>query len=107
MPIVEYKFNVSEEGKNIIPGYIVDRGYHYRDSDKTYLGFVLAEADREYWIPDPLAEKSKSDCVTRALAMHSASPFMRDSDGTEVTMSNSEVTSDIENWYDQIIANNS
>ena len=43
MPIVEYKFNVSEEGKNIIPGYIVDRGYHYRDSDKTFLGFVLAQ----------------------------------------------------------------
>ena len=107
MPIVEYKFNVSEEGKNIIPGYIVDRGYYYRDSDKTYLGFVLAEADREYLIPDTLAEKSKSDCVNRALAMHSASPFTKDSDGEEVTMTNSEVTSDIETWYDQIIANNS
>ena len=45
--------------------------------------------------------------MARALAMHGASPFTRDSDGTEVTMTNSEVTSDIENWYDVIIANNS
>lgn len=107
MPIVEYKFNVSEEGKNVVPGYIVDRGYYYRDSDKTYLGFVKAEADREYWVPDTLAEKSKADCVARAIAMHQANPMFYDSDGVQVMQDSAEVTSDVETWYDQIIANNS
>lgn len=107
MPIVEYKFILGETGRNIVPGYVLDRGHYYRDSDKTYLGFVKAEADREYWIPDTIQEKSKSDCVTRVLAMHSARPMMRDSDGDEVTLSTSEVTSQVEAWYDLIISKNS
>ena len=110
MPIVEYKHHINHLGKIEVPGWVMDRGYHYRDSDKTYLGWVEAEADREYLIPDTVDEKDKAACVTRALAMHASHPFINDSaggmPGQGPAMSTSEVTTMMENWYDTITTNN-
>lgn len=110
MPVVEYKFQISETGKNVIPGYIEDRGHWYNPADFTFVGWVKAEADREYWVPDTIEELTKSEMVTRVLGMHAANPMMAvDSDGTETDtqMTDSEVTTMVENWYDSFVTANS
>lgn len=110
MPVVEYKFQISETGRNVIPGYIEDRGHWYNPADFTYVGWVKAEADREYWVPDTIEELTKSEMVTRVLGMHATNPMMAvDSDGTETDtqMTDSEVTTMVENWYDSFVTANS
>ena len=111
MPIVEYKHHINHLGKIEVPGWVKDRGYHYRDSDHTYLGWVEDSADREYLIPDTVDHKTKADCVTRALAIHAAHPYTNDSAGNDPAnpgpkMTTSEVTTMMENWYDNILSDN-
>lgn len=104
MPVIEYKFNIGEDGRLVIPGYVEDRGHWYNPDDHTYLGWVKAEADREYWVPDTIVTKTKAECVTRAIGMM---PMYRDSDETEVAMDSAEITTMMENWYDAIDSDNS
>ena len=109
MPVVEYKFQISETGRNVIPGYIEDRGHWYNPADFTYVGWVKAEADREYWVPDTIEELTKAELVTRVLGMHAVNPMMAmDSDGTmsDTPLTNEEVTADVEAWYDNFVAVN-
>jgi len=107
MPIVEYKHHINHMGKIEVPGWVKDRGYYYRDSDKTYLGWVEDSSDREYLIPDTVDHKTKAECVSRQLEIHAAVPMRHtavDSDG--IILSTSEVTTQVENWYDNILTNN-
>lgn len=105
MPVIEYKFNIGEDGRLVIPGYVEDRGHWYNPADHTYLGWVKDEADREYWVPDTIIAKTKAECVARTIGMM---PIMQlDSDGTEVAMDSAEVTTMMENWYDAMDSNNS
>jgi len=110
MPVIEYKFQISETGRNVIPGYVEDRGHWYNPADHTYVGWVKAEADREYWVPDTIEELTKAEMVTRVLGMHATNPMMAmDSEGvaTETVMTNDEVTTMVEAWYDAFVTANS
>ena len=110
MPVIEYKFQISETGRKVIPGYVEDRGHWYNPADKTFVGWVKAEADREYWVPDTIEELTKAELVTRVLGMHAANPMMvNDSDGTvtETQMTDAEVTTMVEAWYDECVTVNS
>ena len=110
MPVIEYKFQISETGRNVIPGYVEDRGHWHNPADHTYVGWVKAEADREYWVPDTIEELTKAELVTRVLGMHAAVPMkaVDDDDAmTEVDMTNDQVTAMVEAWYDAFVATNS
>ena len=104
MPIIEYKYNVGENGQLIVPGFVEDRGYWYNPTDHTFLGWTKAEGDREYWVPDTVNTKTKAECVSRAIGMM---PMHRESSGEAVLMDSAEVTTMMENWYDTITSNNS
>lgn len=107
MPVVEYKHHISHMGKIEVPGWVMDRGYWFNPADHTYLGWVLPEADREYLIPDTVDEKTKAQCVTRALVMHHTTPFRNDSVGGDgPAMDSAAVTTMMNDWYDTIAANN-
>ena len=107
MPVIEYKFIINDVGKMQIPGYVEDRGHWYNSADHTYLGWVKPESEREFWVPDTIEEKTKAECVTRALAMHSASPMQKDDgEGNLSDMTDAEVTTDVEAWYDAFVAAN-
>lgn len=109
MPVIEYKFIINDMGKMQIPGYVEDRGHWYNPADHTYLGWVKPIADREYWVPDTIEEKTKAECVTRALAMHSANPMQKedpDNEGSFIDMTDAEVTADVEAWYDAFVSDN-
>jgi hypothetical protein len=110
MPVIEYKFQISETGRNVIPGYVEDRGHWYNPADHTYVGWVKAEADREYWVPDTIEELTKAEMVTRVLGMHAATPMNVVSDEGEITeddMTNDQVTTMVETWYDAFVVTNS
>lgn len=107
MPIIEYMFNIDENGRKTIPGFVKDRGYWYNPADHTYLGWL--DSDREYWIPDTIEEKTKAQVVARALSIHASTPFTNpdaEDPESETAMDSAEVTTLIENWYDNMITNN-
>lgn len=116
MPVVEYKMHVvTNKGGATAPLWVEDGGYHTSPIDKTKVGWVLPEADREYYVPDTVIELSKSQFVTRQLTIHASHPFtkeMVDSNGTPsseepVNMTDSEVTTEMESWYDSFVSSHS
>ena len=115
MPVVEYKMHVvTNKGGATAPLWVDDGGYHTSPIDKTKVGWVLPEADREYYVPDTVIELSKSEFVTRQLAIHAVQPFQNqpeDSDGQPagdpVDMTNAEVTTEMESWYDSFVSSHS
>jgi len=109
MPVIEYKFIINDVGKMQIPGYVEDRGHWYNSADHTYLGWVKPESEREFWVPDTIQEKTKAECVTRALAMHASSPMQKDdpdNEGQMIDMTDAEVTTQVEAWYDAFVTTN-
>ena len=108
MPVIEYMFTINENGRKEVPGYVADRGYHYNPADHTFLGWM--NDDRDFWVPDTIETKTKAECVTRALAMHAVTPLQKFGETNQpddmVDMTEEEVTTMMEEWYDQIAANN-
>jgi len=107
MPVIEYKLHKIGKNAKAVPVWVEDGGYWKNSSDNTLLGWVEAEADRDYYIPDTVTELTKSDVTTRLLAMHSSSPFLvtaEDGQSTEEAMTIEQVTNMAEDWYDSFIS---
>ena len=113
MPVVEYKMHVvTNKGGATAPLWVDDGGYHTSPIDKTKVGWVLPEANREYYVPDTVVELSKSEFVTRQLAIHAVQPFLTitDENGDPVEeheMTDAEVTTEMETWYDSFVSSHS
>lgn len=105
MPVIEYKFNIAQNGKMEIPGYVEDRGHWYNSIDHTYLGWVKPESEREYWVPDTIVELDRAGVINRVLDMHAINPIQdMDSDGIPYNMDSAAVTTLVGNWYDGFVA---
>ena len=113
MPVVEYKMHVvTNKGGATAPLWVDDGGYHSSPIDKTKVGWVLPEANREYYVPDTVIELSKSQFVARQLAIHAVQPFLTitDENGDPVEeheMTDAEVTTEMETWYDSFVSSHS
>lgn len=113
MPVVEYKMHVvTNKGGATAPLWVDDGGYHTSPIDKTKVGWVLPEANREYYVPDTVVELSKSEFVARQLAIHAVQPFLTitDENGDPVEeheMTDAEVTTEMETWYDSFVSSHS
>ena len=112
MPVVEYKMHVvTNKGGSTAPLWIEDGGYHTSPIDKTKVGWVLAEADREYYVPDTITELSKTDFINRQLTIHATQPLLgsRDSGGdiVEFELDSAGVTSEAGAWYDNFVTSKS
>lgn len=102
MKIVEYKRHLLN-GNDVDPEWIIHGGFMRNHIDNTYIGLVLDEADRTYYIPDTVTYLTEEDVVQRMLDIHEISPFLKmryiqNSDGgwiedSNVPMSVEEVTS--------------
>jgi hypothetical protein len=110
MAVAEYMLHNREgDNRRWVPGFIGDRGHWYNPANHTYIGWIADQ--RDFYVPDSINIITKSDFVTRTLNMHSASPMKHmvvSDDGTEseVAMTNEEVTSLAESWFDQFVAKN-
>jgi len=112
MPVVEYKMHVvTNKGGATAPLWVEDGGYHTSPIDKTKVGWVLPEADREYYVPDTVTELSKTDFINRQLAIHATQPLLgsKDSDGeiVEFELDSAGVTSEAGTWYDNFVTSKS
>ena len=113
MPVVEYKMHVvTNKGGATAPLWVDDGGYHTSPIDKTKVGWVLADSDREYYVPDTVVELSKTDFINRQLAIHAVLPISEvseDSNGEpiETLLDSAEVTSTMGTWYDTFVASKS
>jgi hypothetical protein len=105
MPIVEYKLH--KVGKNALraPEWVDDGGYWQNPADNTMVGWVPAEADREYYVPDTVSELTRDQFITRLTTMHAANAFSQPSEGGEPTdMTEAEVQTMAGDWYDSFHA---
>lgn len=74
MQIVEYKKHlVDDELKD--PEWVVRGSLLYNPLDKTYIGFVLDEEDREYYLPDTVSILTEEEVVIRSLSIHESQPY--------------------------------
>ena len=108
MPVIEYKFNINEKGRLEVPGYVIDRGHWHSPLDQTFVGWCKPESERTYYVPDTILELTKEQLVARALTIHAEQPYRKFEDpaveGDPLT--DAEVTSMIETWYDDFVAKN-
>lgn len=95
--IVEYKLNINDNGVVIHPAYIKDHAF-YDEVSKTYLGYILPEEKREYWVPDTLNILSEQQVVDRCLA----GKVSRSISPTVTKMTDSEFEKYVRQWYNKV-----
>lgn len=107
MAVVEYMFNIDDKGKRFIPGFIDNRGHWYDSATETYIGWV--KDSRDFYVPDSLTTLSKEDLVQRQLAIHAITPMQKRNEESmdSTNMTDAEVRTLVENWYDNFVAENS
>jgi hypothetical protein len=69
MKCVEYKLHAIN-GNATMPPWIVVGGMLYLDFNKTYVGFVKDEEDRDYYVPDTLVELDEDQFTNRGLSLY-------------------------------------
>jgi hypothetical protein len=107
MAVVEYMFNIDDNGKRFIPGFIDNRGHWYDSATETYIGWV--KDSRDFYVPDSLTTLSKEDLVQRQLSIHAVTPMQKRSEESmdSTNMTDAEVRTLVENWYDNFVTENS
>ena len=95
---IEYKLHRNDRGNLTTPSWMSDGGY-YQAADKSMVGFVPVEGEREWFVPDSVSMLTEQEFVTRCLAMHSNSPFQK-MDNMEMTpMTNAEADAMLRQFY--------
>jgi len=71
---IEYKKHLDQTGNLTDPSWMRDGGYFPSSEDKTYVGFVPVEAERDWYVPDTVSMLTEQEFVNRLKALHAASP---------------------------------
>jgi hypothetical protein len=69
MKIVEYKKHLIN-GCLVDPEFIIDGGVFNDPTNNTWIGKVLDESHRKYYIPDTLTELSRNELIERVLSLN-------------------------------------
>jgi hypothetical protein len=72
--VVEYKKHLTPEGL-VNPSWLIMGDAFYNENNKTYIGLVLDETDRDYYIPDSVKYLTKEEFKERLEPMHQVQPF--------------------------------
>ena len=110
MAVIEYML-YKDAHKRQVPDFVGDRGHWMSPIDNSFIGWV--DDVRDYYVPDTVITLTKSEFVTRQLAIHAQVPF-RKGVGDEIgpggereNMTTEEVTVQAEAWYDDFVTKNS
>ena len=109
MPVIEYKLHAINSQKHMqAPSWVTDGGNWSNPADKTLVGWVPAEADRAYYVPDTVTTLTKAELNTRLLAIHATTKYKKESDpggdpDNLEDMTEAEVTTMSNDWYDNYI----
>jgi hypothetical protein len=107
MPVVEYMMH-RDGPRRQVPEFIGDRGYWFNSADNTFIGWV--DENPDYYVPSSVNTLTKEQLVTRLLTMHAATPFKNEGENPEeeaTDMTDAEVTTMVETWYDNFVEQNS
>lgn len=108
MPVVEYMMH-RDGPRRQVPEFIGDRGHWMNTADNTFIGWV--DENPDYYVPSTLNTLTKEQFVTRIMGMHASTPFRNRDDelGEEepTAMTDAEVTTMAETWYDDFVEKNS
>ena len=103
---VEYKLHRNDEGNLKTPDWVVNGGNYMNRADKTLIAFIPEESERDWWVPDGLMTYDEKGFIDRGMAMHGASPFMKEGeikeDGTmpePVAMTDAEAEASLRSFY--------
>lgn len=109
MAVIEYMMHrINGSDRRAVPDFVGDRGHQQSPIDGTFIGWI--EDDRDYYVPDSISILTKEQFVTRQLTIHASHPMMNHSEDPEVEpteMTDAEVTTASEEWYDAFVAQNS
>lgn len=83
-----------------------DGGYYQSPTNKTIIGFVPAENEREWYVPDSAVALSEAEFISRGMALHASSKFQKmGTDGVSKSpMTDAEATTMLRNFYQTKIA---
>ena len=103
---IEYKLHRNERGNLTTPSWMSDGGYYQNPADKTMVGFVPVEGEREWYVPDSALVLSQSEFVARGMAMHSVNKFQKmGENGMDMTpMTDAQATSMLTAFYQSKVA---
>ena len=108
---VEYKLHRNDEGNLKTPDWVVNGGNYMNSADNTLVAFIPEESERDWWVPDGLITYDEQGFVDRGMAMHSASPFMKQQvmpeegeDLDPVAMTDAEAEASLRSFYQAQIA---
>ena len=68
MICVEYCKHLAN-GNLIDPPWLENGGYYYNPSNSTYVGFVLPESEREFFVPDDVVELDQAAFMARCIPL--------------------------------------
>lgn len=111
MAVIEYMLEKRDATqRRWVPEWVGDRGHWYDPATETYVGWV--DDVRDFYLPDTVVVLSKEDLVQRVLTMHATTPMMNVDPGNPesdnaVAMTEAEVRTMVEAWYDDFVAKNS
>jgi hypothetical protein len=106
MPVAEYMLH-KQGHRRLVPEFIDDRGHWYDPVNHTYIGWI--EENPDHYVPDTIVYLTKEEFVARALAIHAASPMHGDDGESPVggaQLTNEQVQTAAESWYDGFVAKN-
>ena len=105
MPVIEYKLHAVDPGQALqTPHWVIDGGNWYNPAERTLVGWTPAEADRAYYVPDTVTTLTKAELNTRMLAIHANTKYQKTTGvDTFEDMTNAEVTTMSNDWYDAYI----
>jgi hypothetical protein len=112
MAVIEYMM-VKDGPRRQVPDFVGDRGHYQSPIDNSYIGWV--DDVRDYYVPDTVVHLTKAQFVARQVACHAHTPFRISTPNANgmvipgenlVTLTEAEVISNSEAWYDQFVANN-
>jgi hypothetical protein len=98
---IEYKYHRDGEGNLQAPAWMSDGGYYPNPTDKTIVGFVPVEQERDWFVPDSVSMLTEQEFVNRCMAMHNNEAFEKidDTQHELVKMTNAEVDAQLREFY--------
>ena len=106
MAVVEYMMHRRNGGnQRDVPGFIGDRGHHTSPIDKSLIGWVDDSPD--YYVPDTVTTLTKEEFVQRQLTIHASYPFTDGDEDNPTNLTDAEVRTQFEGWYDNFVSDNS
>jgi len=108
MAVVEYMMHRRNGGnQRDVPGFIGNRGHQMSPIDNSFIGWV--DDNPDYYVPDTIVTLTKEEFVQRQLTIHASYPFTdgNDIDSSPTELTETQVRTMSEDWYDSFVAENS